>query len=366
MRIGINALFLIPGGVGGTEVYLRNLLAALALAPRNHQYVVFLNQETDASLLPPHPAFLPIQTGVRAVSRPSRILYEQHLFPLAARRAHIDVMLNPGFTAPLFLHCPNVTIIHDLQHHHHPEYFKPADLLAWRFFVWSAARFSAQVITVSPASTEDVINVYKRSPQHVHTAEPGVEPALFDLTNHPEPLILCVSTLHPHKNIERLIDAFALFHPRHPEYTLVLAGMRGFHTQAVESRIAGHQLQSKITLTGWIPRPEILALYARAQFAVFPSTFEGFGIPVVEALAAGVPLITSDIRPMKDIAQGAALLFPPNDTQALLAAMEAYAASPALRAANVARGRPLARNYSWHRTAQITLNTLEHTGDSTL
>jgi glycosyltransferase involved in cell wall biosynthesis len=366
MRIGVNALFLIPGAVGGTEVYLRNLLAALALEPRNHQYVVFLNRESDASLLPAHPAFLPIQTGICATSRPSRILYEQTLFPLAAARAHIDVMLNPGFTAPLLLPCPNVTIIHDLQHHHHPEFFKPADLLAWRFFVWSSAKFSTRILTVSPASKEDVIRVYKRSPQHVHTAEPGVESALFELTRQPEPLILCVSTLHPHKNIERLIDAFALFHPGHSEYKLVLAGMRGFHAEAVEARIRHHRLQPHVTITGWIPRPEILALYARAEFAVFPSTFEGFGIPVVEALAAGVPLITSGIRPMKDIAAGAALLFPPNDTQALLAAMEAFAASPALRQTHAGLGRPIARNYSWHRTAQTTLNTLEQARDSTL
>jgi glycosyltransferase involved in cell wall biosynthesis len=359
MRIGINALFLIPGGVGGTEIYLRNLLAAFAAAPRSHQFVVFLNRQTGPDLLPAHPAFLPVQTGVNAVSRPARILYEQTVFPWKAARAGIDVMFNPGFTAPLLLPCPNVTLIHDLQHHHHPEYFKPADLLAWRLLVWSAATFSARILTVSAASTADVIDVYNVPAAKAHTAEPGVDPALFELSHSPEPLILCVSTLHPHKNIERLIDAFALFFPRHPEYSLVLAGMRGFHADAVEARIRHHGLQAKITITGWIPRPEILALYARAQFAVFPSTFEGFGIPVAEALAAGVPLITSNIRPMTDTAQDAALLFAPTDTQALLHAMEQYAADPALREANAARGRRLAARYTSHRTAQTTLNVLE-------
>ena len=174
-----------------------------------------------------------------------------------------------------------------------------------------------------------------------------------------EPLILCVSTLHPHKNIERLVDAFAAFRACRPEYRLILAGMRGFHGAAVERRIHHHGLEESITLTGWISRPAILELYSRAQFAVFPSTFEGFGIPVIEAMAGGVPLITSDIRPITDIAAGAALLFAPGDTKALTDAMEQFAANPALRAGYASRARERAALYTWDRAAAITLDTLE-------
>jgi len=360
LRIGVNALFLIPGGVGGTEIYLRNLLAAFAKKARGHSFTVFLNRETGADLVPAHRDFQGVQTGVAAEQRPRRILYEQIRLPMDARAAGVDVLFNPGFTAPLFAPCPNVSLIHDLQHHHHPEYFKRNDLLAWRFLVWAAVRGSTRLLTVSEASREDIHAVYGVPLERISTAEPGVEPALHSLARKaPEPMVLCVSTLHPHKNIERLVDAFAVFRAKRPEYRLVLAGMRGFHAEAVERRVAHHRLEAKVTITGWIDRASIMDLYSRAQFAVFPSTFEGFGIPVVEAMAAGVPLITSDIRPMKDIAAGSALLFAPESTEALTAAMEQFAGSATIRNAHAARARKRAAFYSWDRTAGITLQTLE-------
>lgn len=358
--IGVNALYLIPGGVGGTEVYLRRLLEAIARNPRGHRFAVFRNHETGEDLIPRHPSFASIATGVGATSRPKRIVYEQTLLVRDARRAGVDVLFNPGFTSPLLLGRPNVTIIHDLQHHHHPEFFKPSDLLAWRFLVWASAHSSERIITVSEASRQDIHEVYGIPLARIHTAEPGVEPDFFGLPRErEEPLILCVSTLHPHKNIERLVDAFAVFQRQRPDYRLVLAGMRGFHGDAVERRIQFHGLAESITLTGWIPRATIMDLYARARIAVFPSTFEGFGMPVAEAMAGGVPLVTSSVRPMTDIAGDTALYFPPHDTDALAAALESFAADAALRASYAARARERAVRFTWDRAAAITLDALE-------
>lgn len=360
LRIGVNALFLLPGGVGGTEVYLRNLLAAIAMQNRGHQFVIFRNNETGDDITPTAPGFRSVATGINATSRPRRILYEQSGLIREALSAGIDLMFNPGFTSPQRLPRPNVTIIHDLQHHRHPEFFKWSDLQAWRLLVWASARHSSQILTVSDASREDIHAVYGVPLSRIHTAEPGVEPAFFSLSRtEEESLILCVSTLHPHKNIERLVDAFAAFLPNHPGYKLVLAGMRGFHGEHVERRIAQHRLGQSVRLTGWIPRSEIMSLYRRARFAIFPSTFEGFGMPVPEAMAAGVPLITSDIRPMTDIAGDTALLFPAADTAALTAAMERFANSPEDRADYARRARQRARAYTWDRAATITLAALE-------
>lgn len=360
LRIGVNALYLIPGGVGGTEVYLRQILRAFARESRGHQFFVFLNRETDGALVPELDCFHTVGTGVKAESRPRRILYEQLRLAGAVRRAGVDVLYNPGFTSPRFSPCPNVTLIHDLQHHRHPEYFRRADLLAWRLLVWSSAKGSSRILTVSEASREDIHAVYGVELDRIHTAEPGVEPELFQLDrSRAERMILCVSTLHPHKNIERLIDAFAQFRKGRPDYRLVLAGMRGFHAEAVERRVAEHGLENVIRLTGWIPRSEVIELYARAEFAVFPSTFEGFGIPVAEAMAAGVPLITSAVRPMTDTAGGTALLFPPGDTEALVSEMEALAGSAETRVRLAALARERAAQYTWDRAAAVTLDTLE-------
>lgn len=365
LRIGVNALFMIPGGVGGTEVYLRNLLSAIAENPRGHEYVVFVNQETGDTLTPAESCFRTVNTGVAATSRPGRILFEQTLLPRAVHAEKIDILYNPGFTSPSLVRCPGVTLIHDLQHHRHPEYFKPADLLAWRFFVWLSAKTSRRILAVSDASRDDIHCVYGVPLDRIATAEPGVEPELFHLIpSGEEPLILCVSTLHPHKNLERLVDAFSAFHTRRPEYRLVLAGMRGFHADAIERRIRHHALESAVSITGWLPRPAILALYARARIAVFPSTFEGFGMPVLEAMAAGVPLIASAIPPIVETTAGTALLFSPGDTDALAGALEQFAADPAVRAGYAARARVRAAAYTWSRTAGITLDTLEQAARS--
>jgi len=202
--------------------------------------------------------------------------------------------------------------------------------------------------------------VYGVPLDRIDIAEPGADLDLRKVErSEDEPLVLFVSTLHPHKNHERLIDAFAVFRARHPKYRLVLAGMHGFHHEAVRQRIQHHRLGDAVTITGWIPRSEVVKLYAKARMAVFPSLFEGFGIPVLEAMTAGVPLITSDASPMRDTAGGAALLFPPTDTAALTAALERFANDPALRAEHAARGRERAALYTWDHTAAAALDSLE-------
>ena len=132
MRIGVNALYLIPGGVGGTEIYLRCLLGALAEIDSSNQYVIFTNRETGADIAPPRPNFVVAPQPVRATVRPARILWEQTGLPIAARLHRLDVLFNPGFTTPVLCPCPTVTVFHDLQHKRHPEYFRWFDLPFWR------------------------------------------------------------------------------------------------------------------------------------------------------------------------------------------------------------------------------------------
>ena len=162
LRIGVNALFLIPGGVGGTEIYLRNLLRALANIDSENQYIVFTNRETDAGLVPDRPNFVRASQPVRASFRPARILWEQLMLPITVRKNRLNVLFNPGFTAPLLCGCPMVTVFHDLQHKRHPEYFRWFDLPFWRFLLWSAAHRSRRLIAVSEATRVDLLRFYRR------------------------------------------------------------------------------------------------------------------------------------------------------------------------------------------------------------
>ena len=177
----------------------------------------------------------------------------------------------------------------------------------------------------------------------------GVDERLFSLGREPaaEPFLLCVSTLHPHKNIERLVRVFAEFRRRMPGWRLVLAGMRGYHAGPVERLVDGLGLGEWVRITGWIPRDELYALYRGAGAFVYPSTFEGFGMPVLEALAAGVPACCSDIPPLLEVADEAAVFFDPSSDDDMLRAMVEVAGNEELRARLAERGPEHAAGFSW-------------------
>ncbi len=155
-----------------------------------------------------------------------------------------------------------------------------------------------------------------------------------------------------------LIRAFAEVHRAHPEFRLVIAGMRGFHAAAVEQAIAESSLGEAVRLTGWLSRDELYKLFRHAAAFVYPSTFEGFGLPVIEALAAGVPTACSAIEPLASMAGDAALLFEPGNETAIAAALLRLISDDKLRATLAASGPVRAREFSWERAARETLAAL--------
>ena len=359
-RIGINALYLIPGGVGGTEIYLRCLLEEFDRLDANAEFVVFTNHETDASILPPGARMRAVVEPVRASFRAWRILHEQTLLPLHAVTQKIDVLLNPGFTAPILCSCPQVTVFHDLQHKRHPEFFRWFDLPFWRLLLFWSVLASDYVIVASAATRDDLLDFYPIEPEKLRLVPHGVDRRFFDLGWQPEanPYVLCVSTLHPHKNLERLVHVFARFRSRHPAFRLVLAGLKGFQTAEIERLIRFHGMETAIDAPGWIEREQLYRLYRGAQAFVYPSTFEGFGLPVLEAMAAGIPTACSGIEPMSGIAADAALKFDPHNDDALLDALDKLTMDEALRARLHSAGPVRARDFGWSVTARRTLDVL--------
>ncbi len=347
MRIAINALYLIPGGVGGTEVYLRRLVEALEELNTEHEFVVFTNRETGAL------GRECVQLPVRASFRPGRILYEQLALPAVLRRERIDVLLNPGFTAPLPATLPQVTVFHDLQHKRHPEYFRWFDLPFWQFLLWASAKRSTRLIAVSESTRDDLLKYYGVRSEVVHH---GVEPEFFALRERREDsgYLLCASTTHPHKNHERLLRAFAALKKEKPDVRLVLTGVRGFAAETVDGLVRELRLEQSVEIKGWLSREELYEVFRRARGLVYPSRFEGFGMPVLEAMAAGLPVACSGIEPLRSLAGGHALLFSPDSTQEMLAAMLqlALGAVPTCPAEYVA-------NFTWERAAKSTLHVIQ-------
>lgn len=345
LRIGVNALYLIPGGVGGTEIYLRNLLRALADIDSTNHYVVFTNRETSADLVPEKSNFSAAPQSVRASFRPSRILWEQFVLPFAVRRHRLDVLFNPGFTAPIFCACPMVTVFHDLQHKRHPEYFRWFDLPFWQFFLWAAARRSRGLIAVSAATRDDLRRYYGRFAEVIHH---GVEQQFFEIAKRRAAgdYILCASTSHPHKNLARLLRVHSQYKDTPP---LVITGVRGFVAEQVE-KLAG----DSVRLSGWVPREKLYELFRGARGFIYPSTFEGFGMPVLEAMAAGVPVACSDIPPLREIAGDTVHYFDPSSDEQIRDALMVLAAGSLPTEAALRR----AAEFSWEKCASATLDYL--------
>jgi glycosyltransferase involved in cell wall biosynthesis len=364
MRIGVNALYLIPGGVGGTETYLRALLAALAEIDSVNEYFIFTNRETGADLVPKQANFYHEPQGVRAVNRVARLLWEQTLLPLAARRLRIDVLFNPGFTSPIFCGRPQVTVFHDLQHKRHPEYFRWFDLPAWNFFLYWSARVARIVLADSNATAIDLERFYGLRGERVRIVPLGVAPEFLALAarRQPEPFILGVSTLHPHKNLNGLLRAFAIFRKARPEYRLIVCGIHGFFTEQLRALREELGLCDSVDFPGWIPKADLHELYAHAMAFVYPSRFEGFGLPVLEALAAGVPSACSRVEPVDSLAGDAALKFDPNDPAEMAACIERLVSDAALRARLAEAGPARAAQFTWRTTAQLTLAALTQAG----
>jgi glycosyltransferase involved in cell wall biosynthesis len=365
LRLGVNALYLIPGGVGGTEIYLRSLLAALAQIDARNRYFVFTNRETGPDLVPGQPNFSAVPQPVNAVSRPARIFWEQAALPLAAVRLRLDALFNPGFTAPLACPCPQVTVFHDLQHKRHPEYFRWFDRPFWNFFLFWSAHVSRLILAVSEATAADLRGCYRLPDSKVRVAPHGVGAEFFAIGRRraPEPFLLAVSTLHPHKNLDGLLRAFAQFHRRRPDFRLVACGLHGFASRALHELRDSLGLAGAVDFPGWIPRESLIDLLARAWAFVYPSKFEGFGLPVLEALAAGVPCACSGIEPLASVAGDAALQFDPFDGAAMFQALLRIVEDEPLRRRLAQAGPLRAAQFSWRATAEATLEALSAAAD---
>jgi glycosyltransferase involved in cell wall biosynthesis len=358
LRIGVNALYLIPGGVGGTEIYLRELLRALAEIDARNHYFVFTNRETGPDLVPRQPNFHAVPQRVRARFRPARIVWEQTALPLAVTRLGLDALLNPGFTAPLFCPCAAVTVFHDMQHKRHPEHFRWFDLPFWRVLLFMSAHRATVLLADSEATRADVLRYYRLPAGKVRVVPLGVDREFFGLRRAPEKLLLTVSTLHPHKGLEALLRAFAQFRREQPGFRLVIAGLCGFHAEALEKLRTVLGLTGAVEFTGWIPRAQLYELYSRAWAFLYPSTFEGFGMPVLEALAAGIPTGCSNIEPLSAIAGDAALQFEPGNVDAICGAMARLVSDEPLRARLAIEGPARAAAFSWTATARATLDAI--------
>ena len=370
VHIGVNLLFLIPGETGGRETYTRELIRAIRLERPGLQVTGFIGQEAaalsrDTWLNELDTVTLPANTR----SRPAWALAEQLLLPRAARGAGIDLLHSPANTAPIFGRFRRVVTIHDLLYKRHPELFGPVTRTATAMIIGGAARTAHRLITGCDAARGELVDLLGLHPDRIDVVPHGFgTPRIGSGTSIVElrtrfdfgdrPFILVSAIRVPHKNLPSLIDALSLI-PRERRPLLAITGPGGSDDDELVQRIRKHQIEADVRLLGWLAQPDLEGLFAGATCFVFPTLYEGFGLPVLEAMARDLPVACSDIGVLREVSGDAALLFDPHRPRSISDAIERLLGSPRERERLVRAGRVRAAWFTWQRAAQGTLSSFD-------
>lgn len=366
-HIGLNAHLLSTSQSyrgAGISWYIIHLLRQVAQVSPDFYYSAFLSD----------PAFQSPGLALRRSQWPTqrplvRILWEQLVQPLALRQAKIDLLHALAFVAPLAVPCPFVVTVYDLSFIRYPEAFRPFNRWYLRTFTERSVTRAKALITISESTRQDVIKLLGAPAERVHTIYCGVDEdfrplpaaevaAFRAVKGLPEQFVLFLGTLEPRKNVTGLIEAYAHWRKQEPQAPLlVIAGGKGWYYQDIFKLVESLNLTTAIHFTDYIPQPELSLWYNAASLFVYPSHFEGFGLPVLEAMACGTPVITSTVSSLPEVAgtDGTAVLVNPADTAGLAEAMQRVMADAELRRDMAARSLARAASFGWEKTARETV-----------
>jgi len=364
MHIGVSLHHLGEHG-GGVDVYTRRVLSEMLKLPSRHEFLFLYRDPARIGAFGTFPHLSELVIGA-----PTKLLWDQVALPRAASCAKVDLLFNPKYSLPLFTSTPGVFVLHGIDWYQMPWGSRWRDRLSHRHLVPRYIERAAAVVCVSESVRQEVLQLFPVAPERVSTVHygvdeeffgedpPGTEAALrarFDLSR---PFFLFVGQIYPPKNMARVLDAFARLGPE-LGIQLAVAGEHRWLCEREMERMRSPELAPWVRLCGWSDRPTLRALYRSARALVFPSLYEGFGLPIVEAMAAGCPVITSNGWSMRELAEGAALLVEPTDAGSIERAMRQVAESAALRDDLIARGAARVKAFSWQNCAIGTLNVLE-------
>lgn len=361
MRIAIDARKLHDFGIG---TYVQNLLRQLARLDGVHDYVVFCVKADEASLADLGPRFRIVVDN----SLPYSVL-EQLSIPARLAQERVDLFHSPHYVLPPLVPCKSVVTIHDCIHLMFPQYLPSR--LAYGYaktFMWWAAHRSARVLTVSDASKRDILRYFDIPADKVTVIHNGLDGRMgvpppeadvhrvrerFQLQ---EQFILYAGNVKPHKNVERLIDAFHLLHSNGFEHLkLLIVGNDISKYATLRRAIHAHNLHKYVRFLGFVPDTTLAILYRLASVFVFPSLYEGFGFPPLEAMASGTPVVTSNISSLPEVVGSAAVLVDPYDARSIADGIRSVLTDERLRQDLHAKGLEQVRKYSWETAARETL-----------
>lgn len=353
MRIAIDARKLRDFGIG---TYLRNILIELSRLDRETEYVVLCRPDDVESGEVLGRNFRMVPEAAATYS-----LAEQYRIPLSLARERVDVVHEPHYVLPPLVRCRSVVTIHDCIHLMFPQYLPSR--LAYVYAkgsMWAASRKADRILTVSEASKRDILRFFDVPAEKVSVIYNAIDERFLAPANAERmdlvrqryqldhPFVLYVGNIKPHKNIERLIDAFGRARRHGPDHLkLIIIGDEISKYPALRQSVHKHKLDKHVRFLGFQPTETLAAFYRLARAFVFPSLYEGFGLPPLEAMACGSPVVTSNVSSLPEVAGGAALLVDPYDADAIADGIVQAVTDETLRADLIRRGLERARSFSW-------------------
>ena len=365
MRIGVMLRHYDQHG-GGVRVYTQRLLAALLQLRSGHEFVFLYRNPALVGTYAAHPEVEEIALTAR-----STLSWDQIAVSRAIKPHRIDLLFNPKYSIPLRAPCPSAWVCHGLDWYVMPWASRFVDRLSHRFLVPRYAARADAIIAVSEVTRGHVLEFLPVSADRVPVVYSGVddvfrrpiEPARLAAVRAkyalPDRFLLYAGAIYPPKNFTRLVRAYARVGPERGIPLVVAGGENRFLSEGELKEPETLGIGDWVRWPGWVEQQELAAFYMLADALLLPSLFESCGLPVLEAMAAGCPVVTADRYGTKELAEGAAMLVDPEDVESIAEGIRRVLEDDALRAQVIAAGKERSRQFTWDRCARGTLAALE-------
>ncbi|MGQ9881101.1 MAG: glycosyltransferase family 4 protein [Armatimonadota bacterium] len=372
MRIGIN-VHLLSTTHTGIQHYIRALVPELVAQAVPVHEVVLYGEPSQLSLPADErvrwvPAICPLRSGVQ------RVLWEQTVLPRLLYRDEIDVFFSPAFILPIGWRGTGVVTIHDLNFEVSPQTIHPVRRAYLRAITRRSARRARRVIAISRCAAGDIARLYSVPDSKIAVIPYGLdasfnptdarrlEPMVRERYRLPKEFLLFVGTLEPRKNLSRLLEAYVLASRRVSLPPLVLVGAPGWRSERILALARQQGVEGQLHFAGYISRENLPGVYAAAQALLYPSLYEGFGLPPLEAMGCGTPVLASNVSAVPEVIGDAGVLINPYDVQEMAEGILRIAQDETLRQRMVERGLERAQRFRWDEAAHQTLSVIEQAG----
>ncbi len=355
----------IPRNRAGAGIYIFNVVRALARIDSCHGYTIFAHPDFIQEFAIDQPNFTFVAIEYRSMVE--RLWWEQTGLPRELQRRGVHILHSPHYTMPVRLPCRSVVTFHDMTFFLMPELHPGSRARMFRAMMRWSVKHADRLIAVSESTRQDVCRMLKVSPDRMVTVPLAADSSFRRMPSgevadvcarhgvEVDRYVMFTGVLEPRKNVPTLLKAYAALAADYPDVPLVIVGKKGWMYDTIFEQTRALGLQNRVLFTGYVPESELVALYNGARAFVYPSWYEGFGLPVLEALQCGTPVITSNVSSMPEVAGDAADLVAPDDVVGLENALRRLLSDDAHALKRSQCGRARAEQFSWQRCAHETL-----------